>query len=188
MFYEQNCSGRIGEKRTVICVVGSKEDVNFFRLISSLNLKYIKKELDEKSFSLALGLIKKYDILVSIIGISPLEFNELKSRLLNYPHWFAKIYGIICYKAIKSILGQGYLQMDREYDGRTLEISSKVILKLASNKLEVYIRKENEYPTNRIIVADLFARGYFKGFNCKNIIINKRPKLENEIKEIFKAR
>ncbi len=47
MFYGQNCSGRLGEKRTIICAVGSYEDYNFFRLINELSLKNIKKELNK---------------------------------------------------------------------------------------------------------------------------------------------
>lgn len=186
MFYGQNCSGRLGEKRTVICVVGSKEDYNFFRLIDELNLKHIKKELDEKHFSLALNLIKKYKISVSIIDINTLEFNSWKKSFSNYPHWFAKIYGIICYNALKPILEKGYMQMDREYDEKNLNYSAQIISKLCENNVEIYIRKESEYPSNRIIVADLFARGYFKGFDCRCLIINRKPKLENDIQKIFR--
>lgn len=185
MFYGQNCSGRLGEKRTIICAVGSYGDYNFFRLINELSLKNIKKELNKKSFSLAIELAKKYNILVSIIEINTLEFNNWKKSLSNYPYWFAKIYGIICYNALKPILREGYLQMDREYDDKTMNFTANTILKL-TDKIEVYIRKENEYPSNRIVIADLFARGYFKGFNCNNLIINRKPRLENEMQKIFR--
>lgn len=188
MFYGQNCSWRLGENKAVICVVGSKEDYKFAKLINELNLKNIKRDLTEKHFFRALEFAKSFGITISIVVIETNQFGEWRNKLLNYSAWFAKLYGIICYNAIKPILDKGYLQMDREYDDKTLDISAKVILKLTSNKIEIYTRKENEYPTNRIIVADLFARGYFKGFDCKNIIINKKPRFENEIKEIFKAR
>ena len=42
MFYGQNCSGRLGERKAVICVVACKEDWKFARLIKELNLKNIK--------------------------------------------------------------------------------------------------------------------------------------------------
>jgi len=185
MFYGQNCSGRLGEKKAVISVVGSKVDFNFTKLISDLNLKNIKKELNEKHFKRALELVKKYEIKASLVIISTSQFGDMKEDYQNQLNWFAKIYGIICYNALKPILQEGYLQMDREYDERTMNISAGVIKKLTNNDVEVYIREEREYPTNRIIVADLLARGYFRGFNCISLIINKNLDLKNEIKKIF---
>ena len=137
MFYGQNCSGRLGEKKTVICVVMSREDFNFIKLIKELGLKNIKKDLNEKYFSKALVLAKKYNISVSILEISPNQFNSWKKLLSNYPHWFAKLYGIICYHTIKPILNDGYIQMDREYDQKTLEISAKILSNLINNRIEM---------------------------------------------------
>ncbi len=190
MFYGQNCSGRLGEKKTVICVVGSEKDLNFVKFLSELNIKHIKKELNENYFSQALKLSKKHNIIVSIVVINTPQFNEWKKRLLNYPQWFARLYGIICYKALKPVLSKkGYLQMDREYDEKTLSASVKTMLELIDNPAyEIYIRKEGEHPFNRIIIADLFARGYFKDFNCNSLIINKKLEIENEFKRIFKTR
>jgi hypothetical protein len=188
MFYGQNCSGRLGERKAVICVVACKEDWKFARLIKELNLKNIKKDLDEKHFFKALEIAKNLGIAVSIIVIETNWFKLWKDKLVNYPHWFAKLYGIICYHAIKPILEKGYLQMDREYDDKTLDTSAKSILQLTNNLLEIYTRKEREYSTNRIIVADLFARGYFKGFRCQGVIINKKLKIDDEIKKLFKNR
>lgn len=185
MFYGQNCSGRLGENKSVICVVACKEDWKFVKLINELNLKKIKKDLNEKHFFKALEIAKSLGIAVSIIVIETNWFKLWKDKLVNYPHWFAKLYGIICYHAIKPILEKGYLQMDREYDDKTLDISAKTILQLTNNLLEIYTRKESEYPTNRIIVADLFARGYFKRFECQGVIVNKKPKIENEKSKIF---
>lgn len=131
---------------------------------------------------------KKYNVFVSIVEINPEKFNLWKKSLSNYPNWFAKIYGVIVYHAITPILSEGYLQMDREYDENTMLSAGKTILSLINNKIEVYIRKENEYPTNRIIVADLFARGYFRGFDCSGLIINRNPDISNEIYRIFKKK
>ena len=186
MFYGQNCSGRLGEKKVVICVVGAKNDYDFTKLIRELNLKNIKKELNEKHFNKALELIRKYKIKSSLFVINTLQFSNLKIKLQNYPNWFAKLYGIICYKAMLPILQKGHLQMDREYDDKNMSISAHVIKKLTNNQVDVYLRKEKEYPTNRIIVADLLARGYFKRFNCIGLIINNKLEFENEIRQIFK--
>ena len=41
-------------------------------------------------------------------------------------------------------------------------------------------RGEREYPSNRIIIADLFARGCFKNFDCNRLIVNKNLRIENE--------
>ncbi len=189
MFYGQNCSGRLGEKKAVICAVGSKDDFNFARLINELKLKNIKRELTEKHFSRALELSKKYNIIVSIVIIKTEQFRIWKDKLLVYRDWFARLYGIICYNVLRPILDNNvYLQMDREYDGKTLSISANVILELIGRESNIYIRKEREYPPNRIIVADLFARGCFKGFDCKQLIINKNLEVKNEIRKIFKNR
>lgn len=51
MFYGQNCSGRFGESKSIISVAGSKEDINFVRLLDELNLRKIKRELNQKYFS-----------------------------------------------------------------------------------------------------------------------------------------
>ncbi len=186
MFYGQNCSGRLGEKKTVICVVGSKEDINFAKFIRDLDLKNIKKELNEKNFLEALELAKKYKILVSIIEISSDQFNSWKRLLSNYPHWFAKLYGIICYHALKPVINDGYIQLDKEYDQKTLETAVRTLLSLIDNKVDIYLRKEHEYPTNRIIVADLFARGYFRKFNCTGLIINRDIIIKNETQKVFR--
>lgn len=189
MFYGQNCSGRLGEKKTVIRVVSSKEDFNFVKLIAELSLKNIKKELNERYFSRALMLAKKYGVKASIVVITTEQFNNWRKILINYPRWFAKLYGIICYNALKPLFNRKiYLQMDREYDKQTLEISAETILKLVSNDIEIYIRKEREYPSSRIIVADLFARGYFKGFDCSSLFVNRKLDLENDIRKIFRSR
>ncbi len=168
MFFGQNCSGRLGEKQAVICVVASKQDYNFTKLINNLNLKKIKRDLNKKYFEKAIKLAKELGIFVSIVVIETREFGIWKNKLQNYPDWFAKLYGVICYRGIKPILDKGFLQMDREYDSKTLNSSAKIILKLTNNLLDIYIRKESEYPSNKIIVADLFARGYFRGFDCRN--------------------
>jgi len=58
--------------------------------------------------------------------------------------------------------------------------------KLSETKLEsALIMHLREYPTNRIIAADLFARGCFRGYDCSQFAIIKNPDIKNEIKEVF---
>lgn len=186
-FYGQNCSGRFGETKSIISVVGSKEDISFIRLLNEFKLKKIKQRLNEKFFSIAINLAKKYSIKVSMVIIQNNKYGEWKNELYKYPNWFGKLYGIACKKALEQIKEKTIiLHMDREYDSRTLDFAAKAICKLLNIKRDdIYIRKEGEYPTNRIIVADLFARGCFKGFDCGSLNVTKNPDIKNEIKEIF---
>ena len=188
MFYGQNCSGRLGEKKTVIGIVGSNSDYSYAKILSLLNLRNIKRELNESYFSKSVELANKYKIKVSLGVISSKEFSIWKDLVKIYPKWFGKLYGIICYKILKPILDKKInMHMDREYDSKTLNFAVDVINEFVDlDKKEVYIRKEREYPSNRIIVADLFARGCFRNFNCSNLIINKNLEIKNEIKKIFR--
>ena len=188
MFYGQNCSGRFGESKSIISVVGSNEDVSFIRLLDELNLKKIKQNLNERYFSKAAEIAKKYSIKVSMVIVQNNKYGEWKNIICKYPNWFSKLYGIICKKALEQIKEKTiFLHMDREYDSKTLSIAADVICQmLNSSKENIYIRKEGEYPTNRIIVADLFARGCFKDFDCSQFTITKNPDIKNEIKEIFR--
>ena len=54
-----------------------------------------------------------------------------------------------------------------------------------NNKYGEWKNQLYKYPTNRIIVADLFARGCFKGFDCGQFSLIKNPGIKDEIKEIF---
>ena len=188
MFYGQNCSGRFGENKSVISVVGSKEDINFVKFLNEFKLRKIKQNLNEKYFSTAAGLAKKYSIKVSMVIVQNNKYGEWKNELYKYPNWFGKLYGIVCKKALEQIKDKAiFLHMDREYDSKTLNFAADVVCKLLNaTKDNIYIRKEREYPTNRIIVADLFARGCFKGFDCSQFTIIKNPDIKNEIKEAFK--
>ena len=187
MFYGQNCSGRFGESRSIISIAGGKEDLNFIKLLEELNIRKIKRDLNETNFLRAINLAKKHSIQVSIVIIQNNVFGKLKNEVCKYPHWFGKLYGIICAKALEPIKDKKILlQMDREYDYKTLDLAANVICKLLKfDRNAVYIRNEGEYPTNRIIVADLFARGCFKGFDCTNITLTKNPDVKDEIQEIF---
>lgn len=192
MFYGQNCSGRLGERKTIISVVGSKNDYNFTKFLNEFKLKKIKKELNEKHFSIAMELAKNYDIKVSLTIIPSDQFGKWKSILSGYKRWFSRLYGIICFKALKPIIDNTvYLQMDREYDINTQLSAAEIVRKLSLDydirigHNDIYIRKERESPSSRIIIADLFARGCFRGFDCKSVMANKKINIENEIKEIF---
>lgn len=188
MFYGQNCSGRFGENKSIISVAGSKEDINFVRLLGELNLKKIKRELNEKYFSKAVELARKYPIKVSIVIIQNNKYGEWKNVIYQYPNWFGRLYGIICKKALDQIKDKTmFLHMDREYDSKTLGFAADTICKLLNTtRDDIYIRKEGEHPTNRIAVADLFARGCFKGYDCTQLTIIKNPDIKNEIEEIFR--
>ena len=188
MFYGQNCSGRFGENRSIISVAGSKEDVNFARLLDELKLRKIKRDLNQKYFSAAVDLAKKYSIQVSMVIVQNNKYGEWKNELYKYSNWFGKLYGIICKKALEQIKAKTiFLHMDREYDSRTLNFAADVVCGLLNTpKDNVYLRKEGEYPTNRIAVADLFARGCFKDFDCSQFTVIKNPDIKNEIKEVFK--
>ncbi|MBI2652871.1 hypothetical protein HYX00_05375 [Candidatus Woesearchaeota archaeon] len=188
MFYGQNCSGRFGENRSIISVVGSKEDVNFVRLLNELKLRKIKRELNQKYFSIATELARKYSIKVSIVIVQNNKYGEWKSMLYQHPNWFGRLYGIACKKALEQIEDKVILlHMDREYDFKTLGFAADTICRLLNiTRDDIYIRKEREYPTNRIIVADLFARGCFRGYDCSQFIIIKNPDIKNELKEIFR--
>lgn len=187
MFYGQNCSGRFGENRSIISVAGSKEDINLIRLLNELNLKRVKRDINQTYFSKAVELADKYSIKVSMVIVQNNKYFEWKRELCRYSSWFAKLYGIICAKALEQIKDKKiFLHMDREYDSRTLDLASDVVCQLLDfQKENVYIRKEGEHPTNRIVVADLFARGCFKGFDCSSFNIIKNPDIKNEIKEVF---
>ena len=187
MFYGQNCSGRFGENKSIISVAGSKEDVNFVRLLNELQLRKIKRELNEKYFLKAVNLAEKYSVKVSIAIVQNNVYGAWKSTLYQHPNWFGKLYGIVCKKALEQIKDKTMsLHMDREYDSKTLGFAADVICKLLSMaRDDVYIRNEKEHPTNRIMVADLFARGQFKGYNCSQFNIIKNPDIKNELKEIF---
>ena len=169
-------------------MAGSKEDVNFVRLLNELNLRKIKRELNEKYFVKAVGLAEKYSIKVSMVIIQNNKYGEWKNMLYQHPNWFGKLYGIVCTKALEQIKDKKIiLHMDREYDSKTLGLAADTICSLLSIPRDnMYIRKEGEYPTNRIAVADLFARGCFKGYNCSQFTIVKNPNIENEIKEVFR--
>ena len=78
--------------------------------------------------------------------------------------------------------------MDREYDDKTMEFAGKILSELSNNIIEIYTRKERECCTNRIIVADLFARGFFRNFNCEDILVNKNLEIKNVAQKIFKNR
>jgi len=188
MFFGQNCSGRFGENRSIISVVGSKEDVNFFKLLNELKLRKIKQNLNEKYFEIASKLAVKYSIKVSMVITQNNQYGEWRNQVCTYPHWFGKLYGIICKKALEQIRDNKILlHMDREYDSKTLNFAAGTISKLMLiPKENIYLRQENEYPTNRIIIADLFARGCFKGFDCSQFIALKNPDIKNEIEEIFR--
>lgn len=187
MFYGQNCSGRFGENKSIISVAGSKEDFNFIKFLQELNLRRIKRDLNKNYFLKAVKLSKKHSILVSMAVVQNNKYGEWKTQVCKYPDWFAKLYGIICAKAIQQIIdAKIVLQMDREYDANTLGIAASVISKLLNfSRDNIYLRKEGEYPTNRIMVADLFARGHFKGYDCSELKIIKNPDIGNGIKEIF---
>ena len=58
MFYGQNCSGRFGDNRSIISVVGSREDINFVKLLNELKLRKIKQNLNQKYFSKATEIAK----------------------------------------------------------------------------------------------------------------------------------
>lgn len=188
MFYGQNCSGRFGENRSIISVVGCKEDVNFVRLLNELSLKKLKRDLNQKYFSTAVDLAKTYSIKVSMVIVQNNKYGEWKTELFKYPNWFGKLYGIICKKALEQIKEKIVsFHMDREYDSKTLGFAVDTICILLNvTKENIYIRKEREYPTNRIIVADLFARGCFKGYDCSQFTIIKNPDIKNEIREVFR--
>ncbi len=193
MFYGQNCSGRLGERKTVISIVGSKNDFNFVKFLDEFKIKKIKKELNKNYFSIALELARKYNIKVSLVIIQSSESGGWRSIIENYPKWFSKLYGIVCFKALKPIINKNvYLQMDREYDIKTQSIAAETIRKLSSDfniKIkdnDIYIRKEKEHPSARIIIADLFARGCFRNYDCSSLIMNKKLDIKNEIKNIFR--
>jgi len=188
MFYGQNCSGRFGENKSIISVAGSKEDINFVRLLDELNLRKIKRELNQKYFSMAAELAGKYSIKVSMVIVQNNKYGEWKSEVCQYSNWFGKLYGIICKKALEQIKDKAaILHMDREYDTKTLGFAADTICKLLSiTRDNIYIRKEREYPSNRIIAADLFARGYFKGYDCSQFTVIKNPDIKNELNEIFR--
>ena len=187
MFYGQNCSGRFGENRSIISVVGSKEDINFARLLEVLKLRKIKRDLNQKYFAIAAELAKKYYVKVSMVIVQNNKYGEWKQELCKYPNWFGKLYGIVCKKALEQIKEKPILlHMDREYDSRTLNFAADVICQLVNTAKEnIYIRKENEYQTNRITAADLFARGCFKAYDCSQFAIIKNPEIKGEIKEVF---
>ena len=115
------------------------------------------------------------------------KYGEWKTEVCKYPNWFGKLYGIICTKALEPIIdAKIMLQMDREYDSTTLNIAAGVISKLLNfSKDNIYLRKEGEYSTNRIMVADLFARGHFKDYDCTELKLIKNPNIRNEIQEEF---
>ncbi len=188
MFYGQNCSGRFGESKSIISVAGSREDINFVKLLNELKLKKIKRDLNQKYFSIATELARKYSIKLSIVIVQNNKYGEWKSMLYQNPNWFGKLYGIVCKKALEQIKDKSlFLHMDREYDSKTLGFAADTICKLLSITIDdIYIRKEREYPTNRIMVADLFARGCFKGYDCSQFTVIKNPDIKNEIKEVFK--
>ena len=103
MFYGQNCSGRFGENRSIISVAGSKEDISFVKLLNELNLRKIKRELNQKYFSMAAELAKKYSIKVSIVIVQNNKYGQWKSMLHQHPNWFGRLYGIVCKKALEQI-------------------------------------------------------------------------------------
>lgn len=187
MFYGQNCSGRFGEGRSIISVAGSKEDLNFIKFLQELNLRKIKRDLNENHFLRALQLAKKHSIVVSMAIVQNNKYGEWKTQVCGHKDWFGKLYGIICKKSMEPIIDKKViLQMDREYDSNTLSTAAEVICKLLNFSRDyIYLRGEREYPTNRIMVADLFARGCFKGFDCTGLKLIKNPDIKSEIKEIF---
>lgn len=188
MFYGQNCSGRFGENKSIISIAGSKEDINFARLLNELKLRKIKRELNQKYFSIAAELSRRYSVKVSIVIVQNNKYGEWKNLIYQNPNWFGRLYGIVCKKALEQIKDKAMLlHMDREYDSRTLGFAADTICKLLTiARDDIYIRKEREYPTNRIAVADLFARGCFKGYDCNQFSVIKNPDIKNEIKEVFK--
>jgi len=188
MFCGQNCSGRFGESKSMISVVGSKEDINFIRLLNELKLKKIKRELNLKHFLTAVELSKKYSIKVAIVIVQNNKYGEWRRMLHQNQDWFGKLYGIICKKALEQLKDKEIiLHMDREYDSATLGLAADTICHLLSiAKDNIYIRKEREYPTNRIMVADLFARGCFKGYDCSQFTVIKNPDIKNEIEKVFR--
>lgn len=175
MFYGQNCSGRFGENKSIISIAGSKEDINFVRLLNEIKLRKIKRELNQKYFSIAAELARKYSIKISIVIVQNNKYGEWKDMLHHHPNWFGKLYGIVCKKALEQIKDKTMLlQMDREYDSKTLGFAADAICKLLNIiRSDVYLRNEREYPTNRIMVADLFARGCFKGYDCSQFSVIK---------------
>ena len=187
MFYGQNCNGRFGESKSIISVAGSKEDLNFIKFLRELNLRRIKREINKSNFSKAVQLARKHSILVSMAVVQNNKYGEWKTQVCKYPNWFGKLYGIICTKALEQIIdAKIMLQMDREYDSDTLGIAAGVVSQLLNfSKDNIYLRKEGEYPTNRIMVADLFARGHFKGYDCSELKVIKNPDITNELQEVF---
>lgn len=191
MFYGQNCSGRLGEKKNVICVVGCENDFNFFKLVNKLNIKD-KRGLNKKDFLVAQEFTDKFKIKISPILITTKHFLNCKDLLKDKARWFEKLYGIFCYKALEPIIKENVqLHMDREYDTRTLAIAAWVIRKLASDngvkvsEKDIYLRKEKEFPSYRIRVADIFARGIFREFE-HSFVVRKNIGVDDEIKRIFK--